>query len=79
MPPGFPTCSHKTLEKIIKRHCGKHLRQKGSHRVYKSPYTGTPFTFPTRSKDFKTATVRNILVRDLGLSEEQAKEEVQKG
>ncbi|MDK8726764.1 type II toxin-antitoxin system HicA family toxin [Corynebacterium amycolatum] len=79
MPPGFPTCSCKKLEKIIEKYCGKPIRQNGSHRVYKSPLNGKKFTFPTRSKDFKTAIVRKILVRDLGLSEEQAIKEVRKG
>ena len=79
MPPGFPTCSSRTLEKIIKKYCGKHLRQNGSHRVYRSPITGNNFTFPKRSKAFKTATVKKILVKDLGLSEEEAIKEVRKG
>lgn len=79
MPPGFPTCSSRTLTKIIERHCGKHIRQNGSHRIYKSPYTGTTFAFPTRKKDFKTATVSKILLRDVGLSKDQAIKEVRKG
>lgn len=75
MPPGFPTCSSKKLEKIIKKHATL-LRQNGSHRIYKSKITGENFTFPRRTKDFKTGTVKKILTTDLGLTTEQALKEV---
>ncbi|MFC2668845.1 MAG: type II toxin-antitoxin system HicA family toxin [Corynebacterium matruchotii] len=75
MSKGFPTCSHRKLLKIIEKYCVR-VRSKGSHVIYRSSITGRIFSYPVRSKDFKTRTVRKILVGDVGLTEEQAKEEV---
>lgn len=44
--------------------------------IYRSNITGKTFSYPVRKKDFKTHTARKILVGDVGLTEEQAKEEV---
>lgn len=75
MPKGFPTCSYKKLLKIIKKYCVE-VRRTGSHVLYKSSITNKTFSYPVRSKDFKTHTVRKILVGDIGLTEEQAREEL---
>lgn len=76
MPKGFPTCSYRKLRKIIEKYADGPLRSKGSHEIFRSRITGKNFTFPRRDKDFKTATVRNILVKQLGLTQEQALKEV---
>lgn len=75
MSKGFPTCSHSKLVKIIEKYCVR-VRSKGSHVIYRSNITGKTFSYPVRKKDFKTHTARKILVGDVGLTEEQAKEEV---
>lgn len=72
MTRGFPTCSYKKIERIVRKYAGDPLRCNGSHCTYESPLNGKRFTLPKRAKDFKTHTVRKILVKDLGLSEEQA-------
>ncbi|MFI5504478.1 hypothetical protein ACFLIN_03825 [Corynebacterium kutscheri] len=78
MPKGFPTCSSKKLLKIIQKYADKTGgTTKGSHQKYKSRISGKVFVFATRKKDFQTHLVRKILVQDLGLTEEQALEEVQ--
>lgn len=76
MPKGFPTCSYRKLRKIIGKYADGPLRSNGSHQVFRSRITGKNFTFAHRDKDFKTATVRNILVKKLGLTQEQALKEV---
>ena len=48
----------------------------GSHQRYRSNINDKAFTFAKRKKDFETHLVRKILVKDLGLSEEQALKEV---
>lgn len=76
MPKGFPTCSYRKTESIVRKYAGDPIRSSGSHFTYRSPITGKNFTLPRRAKDFKTATVKKILVKDLGLTEEQAISEV---
>lgn len=76
MPPGFPTCSHRKLLKIIEKHCTLVRQTNGSHARWRSNITGKTFTFATRGKDYKTATVRKILTADVGLSLEEARKEV---
>lgn len=76
MPKGFPTCSCKKIKGIVEKHA-EFLRSNGSHATYRSNKTGRNFTFPIRKKDFKTGTVKKILVKDLGLTEEEALKEVQ--
>ena len=76
MPKGFPTCSYKKLKSIVENHATL-LRSNGSHATYRSNKTGRNFTFPKRGKDYKSWTVKKILVKDLGLTEEEALKEVQ--
>lgn len=79
MKRNFPTLKYKTLLKIIKRYCGEPIRQRGSHMRFESSITGLKFTFAERRGGvFESATVKQILMEDIGLTEEQAREEVEK-
>ena len=75
VPKGFPTCSNRKLLKIIEKYCVR-IQSRGSHVKYESKITGKRFIYSTNKKDFKTSLVRKILVGDIGLTEEQAKEEL---
>lgn len=72
----FPSLKAKALEKIIESVCGAPVRQTGSHRQYRSPNGGT-FTYAFHGSDtVGPALVRRILVRDVGLTMDEAKARV---
>lgn len=75
MPERFPSLSTRKLLRIIERHA-RFVRQRGSHMTFTSNRTGKNFTFAQRSGDFDGKLVRKILMNDLGLSPEEARNEV---
>lgn len=79
MPKGFPTCPIRKILRIVEKYADGPLkdRGKGSHKVYQSRINGKKITIGINKKDFSTSLVRKILVKDLGLTEEQARKEVQ--
>lgn len=79
MSRNLPTLSYKKLLKIVLRHCDGPLHNNGgSHQKYQSRITGKKFTFGKRRADFQSALVKKILTQDIGLTMEQAREEVEK-
>ena len=69
----------KKVRILIERHCGGPVRQKGSHRRYKSPINGARFTYAYHEgAEVNGNIVRKILVEDIGLSVSEAAEEVGK-
>ena len=76
MPEGFPTCSYSKLLRIVTKYSDGPVRCKGSHATYVSRLNRKKFTIARRSKDFKSHLVRKILVSDIGLTLDQAREEV---
>lgn len=78
----FPGAKGRVVRKILQRHCGDPLKNsqgrkagKGSHERYRSPYTGTVITWSFKdSADVDNGIVKKTLVKQLGLSEEEARE-----
>lgn len=72
----WPALQGRKLEAIVRRHCGDHIRQSGSHRTYVG-LNGKPFTFAFSAGDtVDRGLVRKVLVADVGLTVDQAKKEV---
>jgi predicted RNA binding protein YcfA (HicA-like mRNA interferase family) len=63
------------LARIIEKHCGKPLRQKGSHRRYKGRTRRFTFAYHDGA-DVTGNNVRRILLEDVGLTEDEARKEV---
>ncbi len=77
MGESFPSLRARDLERIIEAVCGAPVRQKGSHRQYRSPNGGGTFTFAFHGSDtVGPHLVRRILVRDVGLTKDEAKARV---
>jgi predicted RNA binding protein YcfA (HicA-like mRNA interferase family) len=75
MPPRWPSMSGSKLRALIERYCGSPLRQSGSHRRYQ----GLREAFTYGYHDGRTVSgpmVRRILVKDVGLKEEDARKAV---
>ena len=63
------------LERIVKKQCGPPIRRNGSHRRYQ----GIPSSSPSPYHDGDDVTgnkVRRVLIEDVGLAEDEAREEV---
>jgi hypothetical protein len=63
------------LARIIERHCGKPLSQRGSHRKYQGLKIVFIFAFHDRA-EVNGDKVRRVLIEDVGLSASEAREEV---
>lgn len=72
----FPAVGCSKLLRILKRHCGEPVRIKGSHHFFHSPYSGKRVLLAVHDKELRGPFVRALLVGSLGLTEEQALEEV---
>jgi len=77
MGESFPSLKAKDLERIIEAVCGAPVRQAGSHKQYRSPNGGGTFTYGFHGSDTVSPhMVRRILLRDLGLTKDEAKARV---
>lgn len=78
-PPGFPAMKAKQFRRLLRREFGyKVVRQQGSHRSLRSP-THPPLTlYHADGADMWPPLIRKILVQDVGLTLEQAKEVVKR-
>lgn len=76
----------KTVRKILERHCGDAITDprgrrsgKGSHAKFRNPKTGRMIIFSFRDgDDIQSGIVRNFLIKDLRLTEEEARKELEK-
>ncbi|WP_370878729.1 type II toxin-antitoxin system HicA family toxin [Rhodococcoides fascians] len=71
----FPSVKIAILLKVLERHCGPPVRTTGSHHFFKRP-DGKRVMIAVHAKEMWGTHVRALLVTDLGLSEEEALEEV---
>lgn len=70
-----PSVRASDLVRIIERHCGPPIRQNGSHRRYKG--NDAEFTFAYHDRvEINGNIVRRVLVKDVGLSAQDARREV---
>lgn len=73
----WPSKSGRQLAAIIERVCGEPEARKGSHRKYRSPRTGRLFVFAYHDRDSVHGNqVRRILTTDVGLTLDEAREEL---
>ena len=73
----FPSLKASDLERIIEAVCGAPVRRAGSHKQYRSPHGGGTFTYAYHGSDTVSPhMVQRILVRDVGLTKDQAKARV---
>ena len=77
----FPGAKGRAVRKILEQHCGDPVKirgrkaGKGSHLRYQSPYTGLRITWsPKDSEDVDNGVIKRTLVKQLGLTEEEARE-----
>ena len=71
----WPSKSGRQLAALIERFCGEPEHRKGSHRKYRSPRTGMLFVFAYHDREsIHGSQVRRILLTDLGLSIDEARE-----
>lgn len=71
----FPAMKVSVVKRIVERHCGPPKRIKGSHHFYTGP-SGQRILLVVHTKEMPGMYVRDILVAQLGLSEEDALGEV---
>lgn len=75
MGDSWPSVRAADLVRIIERHCGPPIRQRGSHRRYKG--NDAEFTFAYHdSVEITGNIVRRVLVSNVGLSAREARGEV---
>lgn len=78
LAPGFGEMSPKTLMRLLQREFGYVVvRGAGSHQRLKSP-THPPITLAIHAKGLGPALVRSILVKQVGLTLEEAQEVVKR-
>lgn len=79
--PGFRAMSGKDMLALLERELGYVVvkgRGKGSHQILRSP--GRPqLTWALGKRDLAPVEVRKILVKDVGLTMEEAKEVIERG
>jgi predicted RNA binding protein YcfA (HicA-like mRNA interferase family) len=63
------------LARIIEKHCGQPIRQRGSHRRFQGRAVKFTFTYHDGA-EVSGNNVRRILLEDVGLDEDEAREEV---
>jgi predicted RNA binding protein YcfA (HicA-like mRNA interferase family) len=63
------------LRRIIEKHCGKAVRQKGSHRRYRCGRKSFTFVYHDGA-EVSGSKVRRVLIGDVGLSPDEAWKEV---
>lgn len=72
----FPSLKTEQLEAIVREHCTFVRKGKGSHRIYENR-AGHRFPFDFhRSATVNPILVRRVLLRDVGLTLEQAEQAV---
>lgn len=72
----FPSLKTEQLEAIVREHCTFIRRGKGSHRIYENR-AGHRFPFDFHpGNEVNPILVRRVLIRDVGLTKEQAEEAV---
>ena len=73
----FPNRTGKEMKRILRRLCGPPVRENGSHQLYRLSATGgqTMFSYHD-SATVNGGIVRQILVRDLHLTQEEARKEL---
>jgi predicted RNA binding protein YcfA (HicA-like mRNA interferase family) len=72
----WPSLRGRQLAQIIERHCGAPERRSGSHRLFRSPYSGQLILFSYHDRAEVTGdVVRRILITELGLSKDDARKE----
>ncbi len=70
----WPSMRGRALRRIVEKHCGARIR-KGKHPIYKG--RTKPFAFGYHDNDDVTGNmVRQVLIADIGLSEDEARREV---
>ncbi len=75
MGDSWPSVRASDLIRVIERHCGPPIRQRGSHRRYKGK--DDEFTFAYHDGVEITGNmVRRVLVNDVGLTPQNARREV---
>ncbi|GAA1482580.1 hypothetical protein GCM10009624_30200 [Gordonia sinesedis] len=75
MGDSWPSMRASELIRVIERHCGPPIRQRGSHRRYKGK--DAEFTFAYHDGVEVTGNmVRRVLVKDVGLTAHDARGEV---
>ncbi len=71
----WPSVQASRLAAVLEKVCGPPLRQRGSHRQFARPDGGGTFTFAFHDREtIPGGKVRRILVVDVGLSIERARE-----
>jgi predicted RNA binding protein YcfA (HicA-like mRNA interferase family) len=72
----FPSLKAEQLEAIVRQYCTFVRQGKGSHRIYEN-HTGHRFPFDFhRGDEVNHTLVRRVLLRDVGLTLEQAQQAV---
>jgi predicted RNA binding protein YcfA (HicA-like mRNA interferase family) len=72
----FPSLKAEQLEAIVREHCTFVRKGKGSHRIYQNS-AGARFSFDFhRGRTVSPVLVRRVLIRDVGLTQEQAEQVV---
>ncbi|WP_197515244.1 type II toxin-antitoxin system HicA family toxin [Mycobacterium sp. 1245805.9] len=72
----FPSLKTEQLEAIVREHCIFIRRGKGSHRIYEN-HEGRRFPLDFHAGDeVNPILVRRVLLRDVGLTLEQAEQAV---
>lgn len=80
----FPGAKGRVVRKILQHYCGDPIRNsqgrkagKGSHLKFKSPRTDSMITFSYKdSDDIQSGILKKMLIKQLGLTEEEAREEL---
>jgi predicted RNA binding protein YcfA (HicA-like mRNA interferase family) len=71
----FPSMRGAALDRIVRKLCGDPIRQKGSHRTFQG--RNGQFTFAYHDgAEVSGSIVRRVLIVDIGLSPEEARNEV---
>ena len=63
------------LERIVRKYCGKPIRQKGSHRRFQGRKRKFTFTYHDGA-EVNANNVRRVLIEDIGLSPDETSREV---
>jgi predicted RNA binding protein YcfA (HicA-like mRNA interferase family) len=71
----WPSLRGAALARIIEKHCGAPQRRSGSHRRYKGKHRDFTFAFHDRA-EVTGKIVRRVLIEDVGLSPDEARNEV---
>lgn len=72
----FPAVKVRALLRILERHCGPPTRTKGSHHMFTSPHNGRRVLLAVHPGEMPGTHVRDLLMTQLGLSEDDAWREV---